>query len=966
MRREYKVTVMKRRLRLGLAWAALLVSAASMPVTAQTIELPSGSVNLRDLQQQYGQRQQDGSVPSTLDNARQRAQLEGQRSVGSPFDSRMDEAGYGRNLETPSSLEVQYQHRTRDKLRQFGYDIGNGAATASSAGLLSGAVPDDYVLGIGDELVVTLRGQVNNTVQARVDREGRIVLPNMSPVAAAGRRFGEFREDLTAQAQAAFLQTNVFVSVGSVRSIGVLVTGEVQEPGRLTLTSFSSLIDALAMAKGIAKTGSLRTIKIVRGGETLVIDLYDVLLGRRSAMDLRLRDGDQIIVPAIGDTIAIKGDVVRPGIYELRAGDGRASVEAALALAGGPQRARGNRLEILRLDKDGRNQVIRNASPSLAVSASDVIVVELPRDAVALEGAAELPGDRGLSQVQTLRDLLRDPYVLQSNPYLPLAVIDTEDPLTRQRRYVAVDLRRVLDGSMNVTLRERDRVIILTREDVRYLTSSDVQAVLRGEAPPSLRLSVDSLIAAEKLTLAGQAPQAGVDNQVGAMAGRRSAAQEIPKGAEYFSERPYFEEANEEKGRTAPQRKGMIGTVKGGQQQEDRLVESDVKCRGLERLASMAAEGSYRRFAVAQLFSDLGTTRRQENRNAVVNVQACPKLFDRHSDLLPFLLEHASAVQGEVRQPGVYPVVPGANAEEVIGAAGGITLDGDSGAIEISGRDGSRRSAVQVQQLAQTAVNPGDVIRVFNEVARREVGVVEVAGEIAYPGRYDIRRGERLSELLRRVGGLTPDAYPYGAVFQRDQARRTEEEGFRRGARELEQSLPALLLNTENAQNAQGSVQFIQSMIAELRNTPGVGRVVIESDPTVLAARPELDLTLEPGDRLVIPKRPSHVTVTGEVLNPSSVMFTSGMTAREYIRKAGGFSASSERSDAFVIFPNGESEPLRLGTFSDGNVPIPPGSTIVVPRDPAPFSFLATTRSVASLFSSLALSVASLVVISNN
>lgn len=1007
MRRENKVAVVTRRLRLGLAWAALLVSAATMPATAQTVELPSGSLNLRDLQQAGQGQQQGGQIPSALDRVRLRGQMgsgDSQQYPQTPFDSRMNEAGYDRSeFEKPSALEIQYRQRTREKLRQFGYDIGDSYLPPAT-GLLSGSVPDDYVLGIGDELVVTLRGQVNNTVQARVDREGRVVLPNMPPVAAAGRRFDEFREDLTAQAQSSFVQTNVFVSVGSVRAIGVLVTGEVREPGRFTLTSFSSLMDALTLANGIVKTGSLRAIKIVRDGQTLNIDLYDVLLGRRAAADLRLRDGDQVIVPAIGDTIAIQGDVVRPGIYELRPGGGRPSLDAALELAGGPQRPRGNRLDILRLDKDGRNQVLRNAAGTTAILPGDVLMVELPRDAVALEGGAELPGDRGLSQVQTLRDLMRDPYLLQSNPYLPLAVVDTEDPVTRQRRYVAIDLQRVMDGTMNVTLRERDRVIILTRDDVRYLASADVQAVLRGEPPPSLRLSVDTQIADEKLALAGQ-PRGG--NGGGQSTGRSAAASARAgqQAGNQVSDRdlmerydpwPKLDDLRNKRGDDAPERKGLIGTYQetldeGGRL---RLVESDVKCTGLQRLASLTAVGQADRFSIAQRFGRFDSfesrqlknftwedrTRRDSQGNAtstpiirrlepipLMDVQACPKLFDRHPDLLPFLLEYAAAVEGEVRYPGVYPVVPGAQADSVLAAVGGMTLDADASAIEVTAASGERRSDMSAQQLLQSAVNPGDVVRVSARIQQRETGVVEVAGEVMRPGRYDIRRGERLSELLRRVDGLSPYAYPYGAVFQRERVRLAEEESFRRAARELEQSIPTLLANSQdNAQASQGAIQFLQGMINNLYQTEAVGRVVVEVDPTILAARPELDFVLEPGDKLVIPKRPAHVSVVGEVRNPSSVMFVSGQSAREYIRKAGGFATAAESSDSFVIYPNGESEPLRLGRFSDGDVPIPPGSTIVVPRDPQPFSFLTTTRTVASLISSLALSAASLAVISNN
>ncbi|MFV3130235.1 SLBB domain-containing protein [Niveispirillum sp. KHB5.9] len=977
MRRVFRGAVGGRHLRFGLACAALLVSAV-MPAPAQTVELSEGSLDLQRLQNQYGQRG-DGqlSAPSNLDRARAGNGVDGWLSTPrgqSQFDVRdprdpafgQDDARYRK----PSVLEQQYGQRGGKKLEQFGYDLrADRRLTATS--LLNGAVPDDYVLGIGDELVVTLRGQVNSTTSVRVDREGRVVLPNMAPVAAAGRPFGEFRDDLTAQANAAFLQTSVFVSVGSVRSIGVLVTGEVKAPGRYTLTSFSSLIDALSQADGIQKTGSLRNLRILRGGKSIPVDLYEVLLGSRTVNDLRLADGDQIVVPAIGDTVAVQGDVVRPGIYELKSG--QPALSDVVELAGGAQRARGNRIDILRLDKSGRNQTLRDAGAKTKVLAGDILTVELPRDAFALEGAAERPGGRGLGQGKTLRDVLNEPYVLSSNPYLPLAVIDTEDPVTRQRRYVPVDLQRVMDGSMNVTLRERDRVIVLSQADIRYLGSADVQAVLRGEQPPSVKLAVDRTVTNEKLAMAGASV-----NLLGEEAEQRSQAQagsdrtRANAGLDGYQNRDRFTaqasrddipEGREGDDQTARPRR-LIGTYFDPQSPSGvRLVESDVECGGLQTLAALASEGLQQRYAVA-----LRTGARRSSDTPVIDIRSCPKVFHRHPDLLPFLLEYAISIEGEVRFPGVYPVVPGAKADSVMRAVGGVTLDADGDAVEMTNVSGERNSGMNLRQLTQSTLNPGDVVRVSARIARREVGVVKVAGEVVRPGRYDIKRGERLSELLRRVDGLTPEAFPYGAVFTRVRVREAEEAGFRRAALELEQSIPSVMAGAsgQEAEQARQALPFLQGLITSLKSTRAVGRVVVEVDPTVLAARPELDFVLEPGDELIIPKRPSHVTVSGEVLNPSSVMFKSGKTARDYITLAGGETAAAELSDAFVIYPNGESEPLSLGRFSDGSVPIPPGSTIVVPRDPQPFSFLSVTRTVVGLVSDLALAAASLAVISRN
>lgn len=980
MRRVFRGVVIKRHLRLGLACAALLVSGV-MPATSQTIELPDGAVDLRQLRDQASQRGGGmNSVPSALDRSRNRQGAgtydQGQdASDADRFDTRDADLGLYADQapRKPSALETQYRQRGGQKLEQFGYDLVTDRRLVDT-GLLNGAVPNDYVLGIGDELVVTLRGQVNTTSTVKVDREGRVVLPNLPPVGAAGRRFDEFREDLAAQAQAAFTQTSLFISVGSVRSIGVLVTGEVTAPGRYSLTSFSSLIDALIMAEGIRKTGTLRSLRILRNGRALDIDLYDVMLGRSAVADLRLRDGDQVIVPSVGATVAVQGDVVRPGIYELRT-EGGQSLETVLDLAGGAQRPRGNRFDILRLDQAGRNQRLRDVKSGSAVRAGDVVNVDLPREAFAVEGATEQPGGRGLVQGQTLRDVLREPYVLTANPYLPLAVIDTEDPTTRQRRYVPVDLQRVMDGAMNLPLRERDRVIILTLSDIRYLGSADVQAVLRGEQPPSLKLAVDNTLVSEKLAMSGGAitglpSQRQGNNQEPTRNQRRDAA---PDGNDRYGDRD-LNDVSVDDGqkdmfgqdrRDAVQPRRLIGTWRDPSSPagDVRLIESDVECGGLQALAALASEGLQQRFAIAQR-----TGARRSNDTAVIDVRACPRVFHRHPDLLPFLLEYAISVEGEVRFPGVYPVVPGAKAETVMRAVGGTTLDADSNAVEMTGSNGERSSGLSLQQLAQSTLNPGDVVRVSARIAMRETGVIKVSGEVQRPGRYDIKRGERLSELLRRVDGLTPQAFPYGAVFTRERVKRAEEAGYRRAALELEQSLPAVLGNAvgAEAEQARAALPFLQGLINSLRSAPAVGRVVIEADPAVLAARPELDFVLEPGDELIIPKRPSHVTVSGEVLNPSSVMFTSGRDAREYIKMAGGETAAAEMSDAFVIYPNGESEPLRLGRFSDGGIPIPPGATIVIPRDPQPFNFLTLTRTVVSLLADLTVSAASLAVISNN
>ncbi|MGI4876113.1 MAG: SLBB domain-containing protein, partial [Janthinobacterium lividum] len=219
----------------------------------------------------------------------------------------------------PSAIEREFRSRLADPtLRQFGYDLFQSASRATP-GPLTGAVSDSYVVGIGDELVVQFQGATNESRTVRVDREGRLIVGALAPIPAAGRTIGSVRRDLTAQTKRTLLGTEVYVSLGAVRAITVFVGGEVDRPGQYNLTSQADVGSALALAGGIRRSGSLRNVRIVRAGGGITVDLYG-LIGIGTPPASRLQDGDRIIVPVIGDTVAVAGAVARPGIYEVRRG----------------------------------------------------------------------------------------------------------------------------------------------------------------------------------------------------------------------------------------------------------------------------------------------------------------------------------------------------------------------------------------------------------------------------------------------------------------------------------------------------------------------------------------------------------------------------------------------------------------------------------------------------------------------
>jgi len=820
-----------------------------------------------------------------------------------------------------SRLEQDYCVRAGETLFQIGYDRFL-PALAGPETLLIGAILDDYVLGIGDQFVVTFRGQKSTTVTTRVDREGRLLLSDLGPFPVLGRSFGAVRADIEARTASVLLGTSVFVSLGAVRELSVIVAGEVVVPGAYQLTSLSTVLDALGGAGGIRKTGSLRRIQVRRGDRIFWIDAYDLVFGSGVTTELALFDGDYIMVPPVGPTVAVAGQVKRPGIYEVAEGTPSMSLRQLLDLAGGSLRPRGNRFAHFTFDDVGREQVTEQPDTATSLQDGDLVIVTWAQNVqvgtVDLVGHVRVAGSRPLLLASTARALIGDTTSLGDNPYLLFAVIETTDPVTRSRRLFPINLQAVLAAQRDFKLRDGDKLIVLSNEDTRFLASRDVQNTLLKIGPKDLAFASQ----ATDLTLA--------------LAGT---------GIASVSSEPISD----------------AGTGKHLAASDRAPGEVEV-CAGLQRLAALVAGSRPGRFstAVRAVGSEPG--------EADFVDAPCPKIYEQYPDLLALALEHVAAINGEVRIPGGYPVLPETPLSHLLAVVGGTTREADLSRVEVLRGSGNGVTTHDMIDLASVDVRairlgPGDLIRFSQVFTDRDTGPVEIAGEVVRPGFYQIRRGERISEVVERAGGLTPQAYPLGAIFTRDRVAKAQQVGFERAARELNASLAVAA--AQGDVNA-GSLVALFELTQDLSTTEALGRVVIEADPTVLQVRPELDSVLEPGDRLFVPKRPNSVLVIGDVLSPGALQFISGSTVDQYIRQAGGFQRSADQDRVFVVYPNGEAQPVLLSVWNYTPVQVPPGSTIVIPKDPAPLNLFQITKEFAQVLSQLAITAASLAVIGSN
>jgi len=341
--------------------------------------------------------------------------------------------------------------------------------------------------------------------------------------------------------------------------------------------------------------------------------------------------------------------------------------------------------------------------------------------------------------------------------------------------------------------------------------------------------------------------------------------------------------------------------------------------------------------------------------------------------LINFLIEHRARLDGAVRGPGSYFVGPSVTLNDMVQAAGGTLNWADETGVELittaidrqNGKAVTRQQSLALHEptLASYVVHPRDTLH-FNQVfTNAGIGAVTVQGEVRFAGSYPITRGEHLSDLLVRAGGLTNTAYASGSVFLRKSAAAAEHEGYLRAASEIENELVIAMTRVGNDKIDPSTFASMQTFVNELRTQKAVGRVAIVADPSVLASRPEMDPLLEAGDVLYIPQRPSTIAVLGQVMQPGSFPYRPGMTLEDYIEQAGGYAATSDESLTFIVLPDGSARRIRKSWLSFDAQDLPPGSTIVVPRDVTPLNTRQLILDVSSIFSQFAVSLASLAVL---
>ncbi len=333
--------------------------------------------------------------------------------------------------------------------------------------------PHNYVLGPGDQMVIDIYGESQKTLVHTISPEGTITLGGVGPVYVSGLTVAEAQNKLKNTVGKHYSGSSIRLTLGQMRSILVNIMGEVNNPGTYNMSSFATVFHAISMAGGIKPLGTLRNIKVYRGGRLVsVIDFYEYLLNGRLAGNISLEDDDVIHVEPYDCLVGITGNVKRPMFYEMRKTE---TVGTLLKYAGGYTgdaykksvrlvRQTGERYTVHNIDEFEMNAFTIDDGDAVSVDA----ILNRYDNMVEIKGAVFRPGQFNIGgDVCSVRTLIQAADGLTEDAFLDHAIIHRlkED---RTLEVIPIDVKGIMDGNVaDVPLKNEDVVFIPTQEELR-------------------------------------------------------------------------------------------------------------------------------------------------------------------------------------------------------------------------------------------------------------------------------------------------------------------------------------------------------------------------------------------------------------------------------------------------------------------------------------------------------------------
>ncbi|AYO08098.1 OtnA protein [Vibrio campbellii] len=778
-----------------------------------------------------------------------------------------------------------------EELKRFGLDLFAGSPT-TFAPVSDVPVPADYTVGAGDEIVIQLFGKENTTHRLRVNRAGTINFPSLGPVQVAGMSFSDVRDSLNQRVKEQMIGVRSDISLGEMRTMQVFVMGDAYKPGAYTVSALTTISQAIYYSGGFGESGALRNVQLKRNGQVIrKLDMYDLLLKGDAHNDVRLLPGDVVFIGAVGNTIAIDGEVNRPAIYEVKSGE---TYKQAIQMAGGfTANAYSEQIEVKRYAAKGaRDALTLNFSQSndqqIKVKDGDAVNVlkkseELTRY-VQIEGDVRHPGFIEWNSGLRVADLFQSVDTsFNSTADVNYTVVVREINPQRDIEVYQVNLANAIlspSSKDNLKLNSRDRVLVFNRfnnEDLDTLADQDTVTKAKTLEQAQIKAELDQQKEQEVMS-SSVAISSATDN----MSMGQSSAEE--------SEQPKIIFRGKE------------------------ITKEDFD----------ALKQNTRRTLLAPVLLQL----QQQSRLG----------------LAPQIAE----VFGEVKHPGRYPLTPRMSVSTLIEAAGGLTynaftINAELARTVISSKD--ERASIDVERIdLRKAIQGGtaddallvgrDRLNILEKPNVKLQSTVTLQGEVRFPGTYTVRQGETLGELLERAGGLTEFAHPQGAIFTREALRLQEQKLLNQYAADMRAETAKKTFRADsNMSSVISDPDKTLKFVEEASRSKALGRMVVQLN-RILKDERSADFMLEDGDFLFVPTFRNTVSIMGEVQVPITYLLDNKLDVDDYLNKAGGAKKQADEDRIFVVRADGSVyKPTSGYWFGNNHEELKAGDTIVVPID---------------------------------
>ncbi len=454
--------------------------ASQSQITTQLMQRGVQIEQIRRIRNEYDSQVQKGGVSAAADGAVSMATDRMQGNSDGTSSQELTTAHRGTTGEIHADAEEEHADVERDVQsmqnvqgetagkRVFGHDQFRRISVNTNV-----PTPQNYVVGAGDQLVIDIYGESQKTLVHTISPEGTITVSGVGPIYVSGLTVAAAQNKIKATVGKHYQGSSVRLTLGKTRSIMVNIMGEVNNPGTYNMSSFATVFHAISMAGGIKPLGTLRNIKVYRGGRLItVVDFYEYLLNGRLAGNINLEDDDVIHVEPYDCLVGITGNVKRPMFYEMRKTE---TVGTLLKYAGGYTgdaykksvrlvRQTGERYSVHNIDEFEMNAFTIDDGDAVSVDA----ILNRYENMVEIRGAVFRPGQFNISgDVCSVRTLIQAADGLTEDAFLDHAIIHRLKA-DRTLEVIPIDVKGIMDGNVaDVPLKNEDVVFIPTQEELR-------------------------------------------------------------------------------------------------------------------------------------------------------------------------------------------------------------------------------------------------------------------------------------------------------------------------------------------------------------------------------------------------------------------------------------------------------------------------------------------------------------------